>query len=465
MKVAFSEIIITPKNYIGVSMAGYTREDACRGKLDNICAHGVLIEESDNRNEKRYLLLLSLDTLKLPLSLVEYIKQKIVYNIPFLKEDLIIIHATHTHSSPDLTGEFYYPGGSIKFLSGVLFGVNRSDKYIVWFTQQIVKTIRDMFSNLQYCLISWTKERFNPNLVINRRHPSEKIHPELGIIAFRSKDSRDLIGILINYACHPTSLSYLNNKLSADYPGRILFRIKELTQDKIKGIYFNGPSGNYNPITTCGTNYEILERSKSLVYNQQGNYGHTKKIGYTLAEKALKLVDSIPIEEYLEICTISSHSRYFWIPLRDFRYYSKNWVANKIRFVLKKFFLLPLSKLIKTNFTKFVMKYKKLNLVAKSKVQVVQFKLSNPSRSESRNFDMILVPGELYGEYGRDLLSKSPSGSNNSFIFQNTNDWIGYLFPIEDYIEQGGWESFAGFSPVCGLYIINHLFKIFKKLK
>jgi hypothetical protein len=322
-----------------------------------------------------------------------------------------------------------------------------------------------MFSNLQYCLISWTKERFNPNLVINRRHPSEKILPELGIVAFRSKDSRDIIGILINYACHPTSLSHLNNKLSADYPGRILFRIKELTQGKIKGIYFNGPSGNYNPITTCGTNYEVLERSKSLVYNQQGNYGHSKKIGYTLAEKALKLVDSIPIEEYLEICTISSHSRYFWIPLRDFRYYSKNWVANKIRFVLKKFFLLPLSKLIKTNFTKFVMKYKKLNLVAESNVQVVQFKLSNPSRGESRNFDMILVPGELYGELGRDLLSKSPSGSNNSFIFQNINDWIGYLFPVKDYIEQGGWESFAGFSPVCGLYIINHLFKIFKKLK
>ena len=53
MKVAFSHIQITPKAYVGMPMAGYTRPDVCKGKLDDIHAYGVLIEENENRGEKK----------------------------------------------------------------------------------------------------------------------------------------------------------------------------------------------------------------------------------------------------------------------------------------------------------------------------------------------------------------------------------------------------------------------------
>ncbi|MHA2119729.1 MAG: hypothetical protein ACW990_00855, partial [Promethearchaeota archaeon] len=284
-------------------------------------------------------------------------------------------------------------------------------------------------------------------------------------IAFRSLESKELIGIIINYACHPTSLSFLNNRLSADYPGRIISKINELTKGEVKSIYFNGPSGNYNPITTCGTNYEELERNKSLVYRQRGHYGHTRKIGYTIAEKALELVESIPIKYYLENCKITSYLTAFWIPLTDFKYYSSKWISNKIKFILKKYLIIPLSMPIETNFPKFIVKYNKFNLTAKSVVQVVQFKFSDRSREKSRRFEIVLVPGELYGELGNELLNKSTVGAECSFIFQNINDWIGYLFPGADYREQGGWEAFAGFSPVCGSYIMNQIFKIFNRIQ
>ena len=45
------------------------------------------------------------------------------------------------------------------------------------------------------------------------------------------------------------------------------------------------------------------------------------------------------------------------------------------------------------------------------------------------------------------------------------NDWIGYLFQVEDYIEHGGWEAFAGFSPLCGYYIENAVLDLFKEIK
>lgn len=53
MKVSFSKIKITPKEYIGVPMAGYTRKDPCLGKLDDIHANGVLIESSSLKMGKK----------------------------------------------------------------------------------------------------------------------------------------------------------------------------------------------------------------------------------------------------------------------------------------------------------------------------------------------------------------------------------------------------------------------------
>ena len=61
MYVAFDKISITPP------MAGYARKDPCLGKLDDIHAYGVLITH-DNKNAN--LLLISVDILKLPLSIV-----------------------------------------------------------------------------------------------------------------------------------------------------------------------------------------------------------------------------------------------------------------------------------------------------------------------------------------------------------------------------------------------------------
>ena len=48
MNVAFNKIKITPKDYIGKPMAGYARKDPCLGKLDDVHAYGVLINQNDN---------------------------------------------------------------------------------------------------------------------------------------------------------------------------------------------------------------------------------------------------------------------------------------------------------------------------------------------------------------------------------------------------------------------------------
>ncbi|MCK4383135.1 MAG: hypothetical protein KAW66_07580, partial [Candidatus Lokiarchaeota archaeon] len=56
-------------------------------------------------------------------------------------------------------------------------------------------------------------------------------------------------------------------------------------------------------------------------------------------------------------------------------------------------------------------------------------------------------------DIGRNIIKEAPTSEENTFIFQNSQDWIGYLFPLEIYINEGGYEPFMCFSPLCGAYI------------
>jgi len=465
MKVAFGKIKITPKDYIGKPMAGYARKDPCLGKLDDIYAYEVLITSEERELERDQLLLISLDLLKIPISICNYIKRKIKEKFQFLDPKRILIHCTHTHSAPDLTGEFYWPGSLLNVMKGIMFGRNRSDIYIVWFVQQIIKMVEILFGNLILCKMAYLKEKFNPDIVINRRHPSRKTQPELGVISFINLENNQIIGFIVNYSCHPTTLSIKNNKLSADYPGRIIERISQLTNNSIEVVFFNGAAGDINPITTCGTDYENLELNTTQIYDQLGTYTHTKKIGYLIAEKALSMVESIPKNAYSNELEFQFYLKYLWIPMKDFNYFSKTWFRNKLMYWIKKYLLLKVAKITLkgSTFPAFTLKRIKLKLHAKTVIQFTELNMKSESISKSLNF--ITVPGELFEDYGNLLLNESPKGSDHSFIFQNSNDWISYLFPSKDYIEEGGYEPLVSFSPVCGYFIEKKMLELFKEIR
>jgi hypothetical protein len=460
MQVSFSKINITPKDVIGKAMAGYSRPDPCKGILDEIQAYGVLIE-SNNDNKK--LLLLSVDILKLPLSVTNYIKNKIITEFTSLDSNQILIHATHTHSAPDITGEFYWPGFGINVLRGIMFGVNRNDDYIVWFTKQIIEMVKELFKNLKSCKIVWSSKKFNPDLVIQRRHPTKKIQPRLGVITFKDIKEEKLIGFITHYACHPTSLSFENNKLSADWPGRFNHRIAELTNNSISSIYFNGPSGDLNPITTCGTDYEYLDKNKNLVYNQLGDYQDAIRIGYNIAEEALRLAKSMKDSEYFEELDFEVYLKSFLIPSKDHKYFSKKWISNKLVHVIKKFLLMPIAKILgeNANFSAFTIKRIGGRLNISTVIQYIKVKAYSDSRA--KEFSLTTVPGELFEDLGEILLKKSPTGVDDSFIIQNGNDWIAYLFSLKEYAEYGGYEAQPTFSPICGARVMKEVKHIFNK--
>ncbi len=469
MRVAFDNITITPKNYIGMPMAGYTRPDPCLGKLDDIFAYGILLEASNKDIVNKYLLLISLDLLKIPMSIADYIKLKIKKLFDFLSPEQILIHCTHTHSAPDLTGEFQFPGGIFNAIKGIMFGMNRNDKYVVYFVDKIVKMVQKLFDKLIPCKMAWMKTPFNPDIVINRRHPSRRSTPELGVITFRRFDNNEMIGFIINYACHPTTLPGENNKISAEYPGRIINNINELTNNTIEAVYFNGPSADLNPITTCGTNYNELENAgkegRKKMYGQSGTYDDTQRIGNIIAKKALKMAQSIKSEEYYQELEFIAEVRHYWIPFKDYKYFTPAWSQNKLSFIIKKYLILPVTKILSenANFPAFIIKRKPFRFHCYSIIQYVRLRLK--SNKAENKLSILTVPGELFEDLGKILFKKSPTGKEDTFIFQNANDWIAYLFSPREYIEIGGYEPVASFSPKCGEYTIKEVLNLFDEVK
>jgi hypothetical protein len=347
-----------------------------------------------------------------------------------------------------------------------MFGANRNDKYIVYFVNKVVKMVQQLFDKLIPCKMAWKKIPYNPDIAINRRHPTRRSKPELGVIVFRNIDKDEMIGFIINYACHPTTLPGENNKMSAEYPGRIINRINELTNNKIEVAYFNGPSADLNPITTCGTDYEKLESTgkegRKKMYDQLGTYEDTVRIGNTIAQKAFNLAQSIEIRDFFEDLEFSCELRHFWVPFKDYKYFGPTWSQNKLSFIIKKYLILPVTKILSenANFPAFTVKRKPIRFNCYTVIQYIKLRLK--SNATKKNLSILTVPGELFEDLGKYLFYNSPTGKEDTFIFQNANDWIAYLFSPKEYIEYGGYEPVASFSPKSGEFVIKEMLKLLK---
>lgn len=484
MKASFGKTIITPPNNgHGVPMAGYTRPFFAQGKLDDLFARGILIEENTKESGRKRLLVISLDLLKVPLAISEYIKKKIQEQSNFGDNpEHILIHATHTHSAPDLTGEFYWPGSSLNVFRGIMFGANRNDRYIVYFTHQIITMVRQLILDLIPSKIAQATHLIEENIVINRRNPLRKSKIPLWLLVFKRIDDDQIFGILGNYGMHPTSLSNRNDKLSADYPGRFCYHIESESKNSIHAVFITGAAGDLNPITTCGIDFETLENdpeARKTVYDQLGTYKHTKKLGFFLGTKALQVARTVGEEYYFDEIRVHGFTKRISIPIEDKQPYIYNWgtwLTNKMVFYLKRLFLFPMALKHASghapNFPAMYLTYdskkKKFNdrMKVNTLLQLLHLKLyKSINSSDVIKINLIGVPGEVFEDLAEKLTHILSEMASNNHIFQNSNDWVAYLFELKDYIEQGGYEPIASASPQCGQEILKKFKILFNEVQ
>lgn len=177
-------------------------------------------------------------------------------------KDAVLLHTMHTHSGP-MIGE----------TSRDLPGTEHLDSYRQTLITQIIAGAKEATEKLEPATITWTYGTCT--IAANRDMPCGS----RDVVAFNPDAEADdtlavgrvsnargeVVAILANYACHPTTLAYLNNLISPDYVGAA----REIVQSEL-GVpmaFLQGASGELAPRDQYGPGVDTADRNgRSLGY-------------------------------------------------------------------------------------------------------------------------------------------------------------------------------------------------------
>ena len=215
---------------------------------------------------------------------------------------------------------------------------------------------------------------------------SGSIDDEVGILRI-DKISGKPKAVLVNYACHGTSLGARNNKISPEWNGHMLQYIEKEIPG-VTGIFVQGASGDINPRFVGGLD------------GYKDNLKKTEELGYEIGKEVVKVYSGIKTSE----------------------------PANpKIKMV-----------------------HKDITCPLKYGAVVADFRnttIDVPTTAiKIDQFTWVTFPGELFHEIGQKI--KLSTHSKYPFIVGYCNGVLGYL-PTQQAHSEGGYEPWSTqFDPV-----------------
>jgi hypothetical protein len=281
LQAGFAEIDITPK--LGdkpVYMAGFGQNRKATGVHDPLKARAVVLKDGDSK-----LALVSIDVVGFFHPNVSHVRQQLdgfTY---------VLVSSTHNHEGPDTLGLW----GPNPFTSGV------DPAYLKRVEEQIVKAVHDADATVQPVTARLGSAR-DPDLLHDGREPYIK-HDELVAIDFRDKAGKPA-GLIVQWNCHPETLSGKNKEISADFVGATVKYLVDAHHCPV--VYLTGTVGGL----MTSLNVEVKDdNGKSLA---DGTWEKTERYGQLvgkLADRALATAKPV------ELTPIHVRSRQFFMPL------------------------------------------------------------------------------------------------------------------------------------------------------
>ncbi len=238
--IGFASVVITPPEGIYARLWGSAKHDVAGGIHLPLRATALFLQCPVTGTT---LVLLTLDLVALWQEEVDRIQRRILDCFDLSPQQLMI-HVSHTHSSPMLARRHYdRPGGA--FIGPYLDSL--PDKCC-----ELVSAAR---ASMTRGILSWAYG--SCHLAFNR--DAVDIQSGRGVCGLnldRSADDTLLVGrvtdanarirgVIVNYACHPVSLGGANTLLSPDYVGPM----RDLVEREAGGtcIFLHGASGDLTP--------------------------------------------------------------------------------------------------------------------------------------------------------------------------------------------------------------------------
>ncbi len=353
--------------------------------------------------------------------------QSAIHQATGIPESGILIASTHNHSAPRPGSRSIATDWNDVFLKKVVANVQRAIKNLQPVaigggsgTSRIAvnrrKPIESGYSTTTFDE-NWVSQSFGEGKTDNPvkvreiggvirlgTNPEGPIDGEVGLLRIDDASGKP-VGLIINYACHGTSLGGRNNTLSPEWMGHMI----EYVEREIPGVtamYVNGAAGDINPRFVGG-----LE-------GYQDNLEKTKKLGYEIGREVLRVYQEIPTGRP---------------------------ISSEITIVTRDILLPPnYRELTSENFTETTIAVP---------TTLVRFDA----------YTWVTFPGELFHEIGLQI--KQSALTPHAFLIGYCNGNVGYL-PTQQAFSEGGYEpAHTHFAPVSEQVYLEEVQKLISEVK
>ena len=287
LQAGFGEADITPK--LGkelVYIAGFGQNRKATRIHDPLFARAVVLKDG-----KRKIALASVD-------LVGFFHA----NVGNVRKQLpgfhyVLVSSTHNHEGPDTLGLW----GPSPFKSGI------DPAYLKTVEEQIVKAIKqaDASAVAASARIGTAKA---PELLHDGREPYVK-HDELVALSFEQAGGKGLAGIVVQWNCHPETLSGRNTEVSADYVGATVKHLRGKYHCPV--VYLTGTVGGLM------TSLRVEVKSKDGKALADGTWEKTERYGVLVGELAERALEGA---KPLRLTPLEVHTREVFMPMDNKMY-------------------------------------------------------------------------------------------------------------------------------------------------
>jgi hypothetical protein len=272
-RAAIAVRIVTPDPLLPVS-GGVGPSHAVKQKEGDLTVRALVLAQDQTR-----VAIVSADFLGFPSILGSRVRA-MVKGIP---PENILIGATHTHSAPDCYG---FPDGQGGFAVDL--------KYLGMVCKGMAEAINEAAAKLQPAGLKIATGEAKGKIAYNYYAP-QLYDPRCSVIQAIGTDGKPL-ATLVNYAIHPEVLGSRAGILSPDLIGPLYDRLA--AKGGGVGIFMNGAQGGMVTADNRGPEGKDLRTWAECV-----------RIGELLADEALRLVGSTPLQENPKLfCTAQSLS-------------------------------------------------------------------------------------------------------------------------------------------------------------
>ena len=477
----FATVDITPPLDLKVRLGGYLRFYKFAQKvLHPLKARALCIRNPQNNKDS--VIIISNDLVGFQYRLARLVRKQISKDtgVPFAN---IMLHFTHSHSSPDGTGIFpnelsHFPRTDVQY------------PVMLYMMKKMVKAGKEAFKDAQTPIKIGFGEtaKLDRPISVRREPPYNVIDIPIRFLKITSMKD-ELLGVIVNYQGHPTQLPQVNSDISTEYPGQVAESLHKQIPSLKYASYFNGAIGDVSITGYKGYFHYKIEKMmkdtgktwKELVVDERkkirrelhkkGNMheeamkyalNQIETLGKDIATYVINALDSTPCEP---LTILKSRRRYLFAKvgrIKSIRSRIKWYKGIKSKLFLLWYEFKQRLRIAALFYGYYLMngrflpmlnvKINNKQLLHQTEIQVFRF----------NDFYWFAAPGEPFLEYQEYLFKRTPN--HKAFFSNMANDTCGYIFPWSFYA-RGGYETTFSYDMQLGKEMVLMFENELKELK